>query len=214
MDPYQALGVERDASPEAIKQAHRRGVQQHHPDKGGERDAFEQVQRAYVILSDPERRQRYDETGDDGSVRPPTELEEVAHLVLGAFDRAIAQSASFKRIDIIKKMVNLLQQDRSKGEVANQQVANAKSDMKEMRRRLGFTGEGHNLIDATLAQRIAEADRQTDLNIAVMAKLDRAVEHVQLYGWEVDPVEEKKSVNGWFDVDAAFPNINFTDVGA
>ena len=57
-----------------------------------------------------------------------------------------------------------------------------------MRKRLGFTGEeGKNLLDSTLLQRIQDADHQTAGNDATLAKLERAISHVELYGWEVDP---------------------------
>lgn len=38
----------------------------HHPDKGGDADAFKEMTRAYEVLSDEEKRQRYDRFGEDG----------------------------------------------------------------------------------------------------------------------------------------------------
>ncbi|HVL91108.1 MAG TPA: molecular chaperone DnaJ [Actinomycetota bacterium] len=69
-DPYAMLGVSRSASPEEIKKAYRRLARQYHPDTSAEPDAetrFKQINAAYEVLSDPERRQRYDMFGDDGS---------------------------------------------------------------------------------------------------------------------------------------------------
>lgn len=68
-DPYQVLGVARDAPPEEIKRAYRRLAHRYHPDRNpGDRDAeerFKEVKAAYDILSDPERRARYDRFGWD-----------------------------------------------------------------------------------------------------------------------------------------------------
>lgn len=59
-DFYQILGVDRRASAEEIKQAYRRMASQHHPDKGGDKERFQEIQQAYAVLSDPEQRQQYD----------------------------------------------------------------------------------------------------------------------------------------------------------
>lgn len=59
-NPYEILGVNRDARPEDIKRAYRKLASQHHPDKGGDKERFQQIQTAYDTLSDPNRRSAYD----------------------------------------------------------------------------------------------------------------------------------------------------------
>jgi molecular chaperone DnaJ len=66
-DLYELLGLPRDASSEDVKRAYRRKAREHHPDAGGDEEAFKQVTHAYQVLSDPERRLRYDRFGDDGT---------------------------------------------------------------------------------------------------------------------------------------------------
>lgn len=66
-DYYQILGVAREAAPEEIKRAYRRLAQKYHPDKNpddtesGER--FKEINEAYSVLSDPEKRSAYDRYG-------------------------------------------------------------------------------------------------------------------------------------------------------
>ena len=62
---YKLLGVEKDASPADIKKAYRKQAITHHPDKGGNEETFKEITRAYEVLSDPEKRQRYDQFGED-----------------------------------------------------------------------------------------------------------------------------------------------------
>lgn len=57
---YETLGVGKDASSDEIKKAFRRLASQHHPDKGGDTAKFQEIQAAYDVLSDPEKRAAYD----------------------------------------------------------------------------------------------------------------------------------------------------------
>jgi len=57
---YEALGVDRTASPDEIKRAYRRLASQHHPDKGGDKSKFQEVEEAYRVLGDSQQRAQYD----------------------------------------------------------------------------------------------------------------------------------------------------------
>jgi DnaJ-class molecular chaperone len=64
MDPYSALKLDRGASESDIKKAYRKLVLQTHPDKGGDPEQFKKIQGAYDILSDPQKRQNFDQFGN------------------------------------------------------------------------------------------------------------------------------------------------------
>src|SRR4051812_48543363 len=77
-DYYATLGVPRNASGEEIKKAFRRLARQYHPDVAKDKKAaeqkFKEVNEANEVLSDPEKRKRYDELGPDwkaGAGFPP-----------------------------------------------------------------------------------------------------------------------------------------------
>lgn len=63
---YQTLGVERTASADEIKRAYRRLAGQHHPDKGGDTRLFQEIQAAYDVLGNPQRRAEYDNPNPGG----------------------------------------------------------------------------------------------------------------------------------------------------
>jgi molecular chaperone DnaJ len=65
-DLYEVLGVKKGASAEEIKKAYRKLARQYHPDKNPDEAAeerFKEIQGAYDILSDPEKRKQYDQIG-------------------------------------------------------------------------------------------------------------------------------------------------------
>ena len=70
-DYYEILGVERSASDKEIKAAYRKLALLHHPDKNpgdkGAEELFKQAAEAYAVLSEPEKRQRYDRFGRQGA---------------------------------------------------------------------------------------------------------------------------------------------------
>eukprot|EP01017_Pseudomicrothorax_dubius_P033723 TRINITY_DN4540_c0_g5_i2.p1 TRINITY_DN4540_c0_g5~~TRINITY_DN4540_c0_g5_i2.p1 ORF type:complete len:331 (-),score=111.52 TRINITY_DN4540_c0_g5_i2:70-1062(-) len=63
---YEVLGVNVDATPDDIKKAFRKLAIKHHPDKGGSKEKFSEIQEAYEVLSNPEKRDLYDKFGMEG----------------------------------------------------------------------------------------------------------------------------------------------------
>lgn len=57
--------MSKEAAPEEIKKAFRKAALQHHPDRGGNADKFKEINKAYEVLSDPQKRALYDEGGEE-----------------------------------------------------------------------------------------------------------------------------------------------------
>lgn len=66
---YEVLGVSQKCSSEDIKKAYKKMAIIHHPDKGGDVDKFKEIGNAYSVLSDNQKRNAYDQLGDENYAR-------------------------------------------------------------------------------------------------------------------------------------------------
>ncbi|MHA1727460.1 MAG: DnaJ C-terminal domain-containing protein [Promethearchaeota archaeon] len=64
-DYYEVLGVDKNSKPDEIKRAFRKLAMKYHPDRGGDESKFKEIQEAYSVLSDNEKRSTYDRYGFD-----------------------------------------------------------------------------------------------------------------------------------------------------
>jgi molecular chaperone DnaJ len=87
-DLYDILAVKRDATQDDIKRAYRKLAREHHPDVNGAPEAeerFKEIAGAYEILSDPEKRQRYDAFGQSGGPAGQqfTDIQDIFDMFFG-----------------------------------------------------------------------------------------------------------------------------------
>lgn len=105
MTHYDTLGVTESASQDEIKKAYRKLANQHHPDKGGDTNKFQQIQSAYETLGDDNRRAQYDAerrgqggfrftvNGQDMASGIPPEMEDMLRNFGFAFGSGFANNA-------------------------------------------------------------------------------------------------------------------------
>ncbi len=112
---YEVLGVSPTATPEEIKKAYRAMAKKKHPDKGGDVKEFQQLSKSYMILSDPEKRERYDRTGSDA----PDMFEQMFQsLILGAFERSDQPIQHLQ--NKLKRDAEALENERTKAKIEHE----------------------------------------------------------------------------------------------
>ncbi len=89
-DYYEVLGVSRDADQKEIKRAYRKLAKKYHPDRNQDEkdtsDKFKEISEAYEILSDPDKRARYDQYGHSGIRDDDFNFDDFARGGFGGFD--------------------------------------------------------------------------------------------------------------------------------
>ena len=116
-DYYSILGVNRDASEREIKQAYRRLARKYHPDvNSGDKSAearFKQINEAYEVLSDKEKRRKYDQFGDQWQYADQFAQAGWQQAPFGDFSHGGATRVHFGEGDLGSLFDDLLQGFRS-----------------------------------------------------------------------------------------------------
>ena len=88
---YDVLGVGKDATAADIKKAYRRKAKSEHPDAGGSAEKFTELTLAYECLSDDEKRDRYDRTGETNGSSIDQELNQALSIATGALNAVMQE---------------------------------------------------------------------------------------------------------------------------
>lgn len=189
-DPYDVLGIGRAAPPAEIKQAYRRKVQVAHPDRGGDQEQFVLIVRAFGLLSDPDSRRLFDETGivDDDAVTGYR--REVAAILADMFDAAvstaIATGLKLERVDFIAQMAVAVETGLVE---SRRQLVRADTEigaLQTLRSRIRRTDTDRNLFAERLDVQVATKTEQHRTIKRRLAMLETALAELGNYQNETE----------------------------
>lgn len=107
MNLYEKLGLNKNATDEEIKKAFRDKAKEHHPDKGGDPEKFREISVAYDVLSDKNKKSRYDSGEPLGSINNNSQ-DMLSGFIAGLFFQ-VTESTDTEKEDVFKLMVKNLQ---------------------------------------------------------------------------------------------------------
>lgn len=197
MNLYEELGVGKDAGKDQIKRAYKRKSKKHHPDVGGDPEQFKQLVVAYKILSDDEKRARYDrgESTEDITKAAMTEEQEVRGILLRLFGEVIPK-VNPDYDDVLHHMktslkfgISTLDSQISEQAKLLQKFESALKRLKTKKEECLFAMSAQASI-AGVQRTKSELERQKNLG-------ELAVKFLEDYGYEVDPRQTVNvSLNG------------------
>lgn len=159
-DPYLILEVGRAAPAAEIKLAYRRKVQVAHPDRGGDAAAFMLVVKAFGLLSDPDARRLFDETGiiDDEAVQGYR--REVAVILADMFDAAVATAVAtglrLESVDFIGQMAAAVETGLADARVKLRRIDREIGALQGLRSRIRRTDADRNLFAERIGAQVAQ----------------------------------------------------------
>jgi curved DNA-binding protein CbpA len=189
-DPYATLGVPRTATAAAIKTAYRAAVQSAHPDRGGDPQKFILVVKAFGLLSDPEARRLYDETGDVDENAVAAFRRDVAKILADMFDAAVgtavATGIDLGKVDFVREMTSAVRTGLGDAKLGLGRADRDIAALQKLRKRIKRADEGQNLFAERLeAQIAAKTDQQNQARRRVLL-LETAIVELGNYESEVE----------------------------
>jgi curved DNA-binding protein CbpA len=189
-DPYEILGIARAATAAAVKAAYRQKVQHVHPDRGGDPEDFILVVRAFDLLSDPDSRRLFDETGiiDDDGVR--NYRREVAHILADMFDTAvetaIATGLGLDTVNFIDQMAVAVETGLDDARVQLARTDREIGSLQGLRARIRRTDFDRNLFAERLDTQITSKTTQRTQIKHRVAMLETALLELGNYESEIE----------------------------
>jgi curved DNA-binding protein CbpA len=187
---YDTLGVSKDADAATLKKAYRKRAKQTHPDKkGGDSKEFQDVSRAYAILSEPASRAQYDEFGESAdscqSLRQKAEAALVPMLV-----NAVS-NLNIESVDVIASMRDAVIQCKLKYSdnvlQARKEANHMQKALKRLRRK---TGENKGLLFSAIEDAIKQAEAREQMFKFEVAKGEEMLNVLDEYEWQRDQPQE------------------------
>jgi len=124
---YEILEVAKDCGPATIRYHYKRLAHKYHPDRAnGDKETFQRIKHAYEVLSDPEKRKRYDATGEHNQAGN----DPVTQIVLQAFMKAIDKMLNHVQE---QNSLQMMMQGRFEGDVVHDVNEQIKTRVKELK---------------------------------------------------------------------------------
>jgi curved DNA-binding protein CbpA len=184
IDPYDILGVGRDADEAAIRAAFRRLAKESHPDSGGDADDFVLSQKAQELLLDPLRRKVFDATGYDPELADARDIQGLM-LIEKLVNDIVLDEREPGTFNPIEKMRATLQGDIRKARFHMREMESHGARVKRHLSRLGHRS-GADVLGYMLRARIeaiAKAAEETGRQIEAS---ERALLMLEAYNYEMD----------------------------
>jgi curved DNA-binding protein CbpA len=184
-DPYDILGVERDADEAQLKAAYRRLAKVAHPDSGGDSEAFANLQKAYGLLLDPVRRKVYDDTGYDVEFADAAELQALVMIEKLVTDAVLDERAPGS-FDPVAVMQDSLSEELRKARFS-------KSELERHASRIGLHLErlekqsGRDVLAHMFRARIEAISKAVAETEAKIKATERAADMLSGYVYDIDP---------------------------
>lgn len=186
-DLYQILGIKRVAARDEIQKAYRRKAKSLHPDGGGSVEAFGELSTAYTILSDPDRRERYDTTGEIVPVRADNLDASAIEIIAQKLGLVIHAEQDVTSTDIALLLDQAIRQDIAERKAGMSGLRRAMERARRLRDRVKRKADGEdNMLARVLDWHASTAKTHIKKNEEAIGAMQRALEILKDYSFAAD----------------------------
>ncbi len=189
-DPYATLGVARSATAALVKSAYRTQVQSAHPDRGGDPEKFILIVKAFGLLSDPEARRLYDETGDVDEDAVKSFRRDVAKVLADMFDAAVTSAVAtgldLGKVDFVREMTIAVKTGLADARLGLARIDRDIAALAALGKRIRRHDEGPNLFAERLDGQVTSKTIEQQAGRRRVLLLETAVVELGNYRSEVE----------------------------
>lgn len=203
-DLYQVLGVERGAAAPEIQKAYRQKAKTSHPDSGGSVEAFSELGLAYAILSDSERRARYDRTGEADPPRPDNRDGNAVEVIAQKLGLILHAEQDVTSMDVTALLEETIRAEIGERKTAMAGLTRGIERAAKLRQRVKRKGNGEaNALAGVLDWHEVSIRTQIKAHQRAVASMERALEILKDYSFAEDPVHAGEKLAAADKVSAA-----------
>lgn len=216
-DLYETLGVEKGATPADIKKAYRRKSMKLHPDRNQSSGAdttkqFQALTRAYEVLSDDDKRQRYDETGQADTSNPSRSdiIEASANRsLLGLFDQVLDRltETDLKHTDIVYVMRESISEGKDRLRQARREIRRQVRKLRQVKKRLKSADAAMHLHISSKARSLLASWRGVQFDLQICCRVEEKLNDAQYMAdprmaattasWAESTISFRRTGAGW-----------------
>ena len=203
-DLYQVLGVERGSAAPEIQKAYRQRAKTAHPDSGGSVEAFSELGLAYAILSDPERRARYDRTGEADPPRPDNRDGNAVEVIAQKLGLILHAEQDVTSLDVASLLEETIRADIEEHNIKIAGLARGIERAAKLRQRVKRKANGHaNALAGVLDWHEVSMRTQIKAHERALGSMEHALEILKDYSFAEDPVQASEKLAAADKVSAA-----------
>ena len=196
---YDMLDIDRHATPEEIKRAYYTRAKQLHPDRGGDPKEFNDLHNAYLTLSDPFKKKRYDQTGEHIKTTFSADInlmQGANELIAIKFDAMIQKhKIDTIHMDIVGDIKSSIKKDIDGMRNNIKNLKESVKFLKKLNKRIKYKGGSINMMEAMIIGIIVANEKSVDdlkkrterykVALKVMNNYTFAPEPKQQQGWVI-----------------------------
>lgn len=187
---YRILGIGKDASFEQIKDAWRRLVKLNHPDVGGDRETFDEIQHAFDVLSKPQRRLTYDNAGRDEETKLESDKNQALSMIASLLEQMISDdNPEMFLADLVQVLRDSLAKQRDQIITQMQSFAATENRIMRLKRRFkrkAKAKKGNDFIAAVFDRRLAQTKDCSKQAELVLGYTNTAITLIDDYEFETE----------------------------
>ena len=188
-NPYQTLGLQKEATKDQIVKAYRKKVKKAHPDKNGgkESEEFLAIQAAWEILSDDQKRKQWDETGTVGEKKNEDQvcLTQLAELSI----QVVADLREWKTKDVLKIIREITESQLAGSRKTRQDNLDSAVKFADAAQRFTAKGEQENAFSKMMLHRSEEHTKAAEAIGERIVMLTKCLELLAGYSYRTDQTD-------------------------